>query len=78
MPRSQVVSMSWPCPQVAPGITLAACDWTAAALPPQLAPPYRAGLVLAADCVWLEELVEPFVRTLERVAGPSTQVRRVL
>lgn len=52
-------------------MTVAACDWTALAHP-QLAPPY--GLVLAADCVWVEKLVAPFVRTLEALAGPTSQV----
>ena len=34
------------------------------------------GLVIAADCVWLEELVVPFVRALEAVAAqhPETKV----
>ena len=34
------------------------------------------GLVIAADCVWLEELVVPFVRALEAVAAahPGTRV----
>ena len=32
------------------------------------------GLVLAADCVWLPELVEPFVLTLAAVAPPGALV----
>lgn len=53
-------------------MSVAACDWTAPRLSADLLPPY--GLVVAADCVWLEHLVQPFVATLERVAGPTSQV----
>lgn len=59
--------------RVAPLVQVQACDWLH---PPrdasQLGGPF--GLVLAADCVWLEELVRPFVRTLQAVCSPGTQV----
>lgn len=56
-------------------VSLAACDWSD---PPRdagaLGLPGPPALVLAADCVWLEPLVSPFVSTLARLAGPHTRV----
>lgn len=50
---------------------MAPCDWAAPDLS-LLTAPY--GLVVAADCTWLQELVEPFVSTLEAVTAPGSQV----
>lgn len=54
-------------PALAPLATVAACDWTA----PDPAALLGHGLVIAADCVWLEELVAPLVATLEAATAVS-------
>lgn len=68
-------------------ITCAVCDWfnppsvnifsfssreTASAVAPslQLFP----DVILVADCVWLEELVDPLLTTLDAFSGPATKV----
>jgi predicted nicotinamide N-methyase len=63
---------------LAPLLTVAPLDWTAAlgaeggveALLRRNGGPF--GLVLAADCTWLEALVEPLVRALAAAVAPGT------
>lgn len=59
---------------LAPQVTVAPCDWTALDTS-ALGGPH--GLVLLADCVWIEPLVLPLVSTLEavvRMGGPTCRV----
>jgi hypothetical protein len=59
-------------PSLAPLVRVAPCDWTSPADAAALGPP--AGLVIAADVVWLEELVAPLVGALEAVTAPAGRV----
>lgn len=52
-----------------------ALDWFS---PPALVDMPRCEVVLAADVVWLVELVPPFVRTLEALAPPQSNTTVVL
>jgi len=48
------------------------CDWF---VPPELSEFGGADVILVADCVWLKELVQPLLATLEKlVAGGDVQV----
>ena len=63
-------------PGLQPLVSATALDWGAPVLPPAAAAATSSSscgrLVLAADCVWLEELVPPFVQALElAAAGPQ-------
>ena len=60
-------------PGVAELVSVAALDWTQQPADPASlgGPP---GLIVAADCVWLEPLVQPFVACLASVAGPTSRV----
>lgn len=52
-------------PPIASRVSVCACDWTCP--PPELLQrPFD--VVIAADCVWLEELVEPFVHTMSLIS----------
>lgn len=57
------------------GISVEALDWfcpeKCTAWGPDGGPPLRTSLVVAADVLWLKELVEPFVRTLAFFAGSA-------
>lgn len=52
-------------PMVASRVSVCACDWTCPPLD-LLRQPFD--LVIAADCVWLEELVDPFVHTMTLIS----------
>ncbi|KAI8102053.1 hypothetical protein M9434_007112 [Picochlorum sp. BPE23] len=52
-------------PTVTSRVSVSACDWTCPPLD-LLQKPFD--LVIAADCVWLEELVEPFVETMTLIS----------
>lgn len=56
-------------PALAPLTTVAPCDWTS----PNLSAIQGHGLVIAADCVWVEDLVAPLVATLEAATQPTRE-----
>ncbi len=60
---------------LAPLLRVATLDWhglSAAALAPLTEPP--PALLIAADCVWLEALVAPFVAALDALTSDDTHI----
>ena len=82
---SKTRPLAWPdqsksgCPpptqQLAPRLDVLSCDWEQldASHPEVLGRSHA--LVILADCVWVEGLIEPLLSALDRVSGPQTQVR---
>jgi hypothetical protein len=56
-------------PALAALTTVAPCDW----LSPNLAVIQNHGLIIAADCAWVEDLVPPLVATLEAATEPKSE-----
>ena len=78
-PLVSAVALDWRAPVVPPAAAAAATATAAATASSSSSGGGGGGgvgrLVLAADCVWLEELVPPFVRNLElAAAGPHDRV----
>ena len=54
------------------------CDWFAPPNPTELGLTGECNVILAADCVWLQELVQPFLNTLEKLVAGSDDSMRVI
>lgn len=59
--------------QVSSRVSVVPCDWESVGREALPAAPYA--LVIAADCVWLEALVQPFINALLTATGPKSKVR---
>ncbi|KAL6770792.1 hypothetical protein ACKKBF_B32690 [Auxenochlorella protothecoides x Auxenochlorella symbiontica] len=59
-------------PAVSSRVSVVPCDWESVGREALPAAPYA--LVIAADCVWLEALVQPFINALLTATGPKSKV----